>query len=100
MMASWVEPIRAAAYAYYMSLLRSHQAAHGDDLYIHIHQITLIVNCLIQYGYIRRSGVGNHYGTFSGPLTAFSAVSTPQLKYEPPGRNFLTNPGKTGSGYG
>ena len=47
-----------------------------------------------------RSGVGSHYGTFGGPVTAFSAVEKEQQKYRPAGKNFLTNPGKRGTGYG
>jgi hypothetical protein len=51
-------------------------------------------------GFGARSGVGSHYGTFAGPVTAFSALEKPQEKYRPSGKNVLTNPGKTGSGYG
>ncbi|CAI8033391.1 UPF0602 protein C4orf47 homolog [Geodia barretti] len=48
----------------------------------------------------RPSGVGSHFGTFAGPVTSFSALEKPQEKYRPSGKNFLTNPGKNGSGYG
>jgi hypothetical protein len=46
------------------------------------------------------SGVGSHYGTFAGPVSSFSAASRPKDKYKAPGKNFLTNPGKIGTGYG
>ncbi|CAK8683127.1 cilia-and flagella-associated protein 96-like [Clavelina lepadiformis] len=46
------------------------------------------------------SGLGNSYGTFSGPVGAFSPVSRPRKPYTAPGRNFTTNPGKQGTGYG
>jgi len=46
------------------------------------------------------SGVGNHYGTFSGSVDAFSPVSKPRKAYTSPGRNFITNPPKRGTGYG
>ena len=46
------------------------------------------------------SGQGSHYGTFSGPTGAFSAATKPKEKYKAPGKNFLTNPGKKGTGFG
>lgn len=46
------------------------------------------------------SGQGSHYGTLGGPTTAFSAAMRSRDKYKAPGRNFLTNPGKRGTGYG
>nr|XP_002130769.1 UPF0602 protein C4orf47 homolog [Ciona intestinalis] len=45
-------------------------------------------------------GLGNHYGTFSGTIGAFSPVSRPRKPYTAPGRNFTTNPAKKGTGYG
>ncbi|XP_039273490.1 cilia-and flagella-associated protein 96-like [Styela clava] len=45
-------------------------------------------------------GLGNHYGTFSGPINAFSPVPRPRKAYTAPGRNFTTNPPKKGTGYG
>nr|CAB3227129.1 UPF0602 protein C4orf47 homolog [Phallusia mammillata] len=45
-------------------------------------------------------GLGNHYGTFSGAIGAFSPVSRQRKPYTAPGRNFTTNPGKKGTGYG
>jgi hypothetical protein len=47
-----------------------------------------------------RSGAGNHYGTFSGPVDAFSPVNKGKKSYKSPGRNFTTNPPKKGTGYG
>lgn len=47
-----------------------------------------------------RSGVGSHYGTLSGPIGAFSAATKPREKPGKSGKNFLTNPGKIGTGYG
>ena len=49
---------------------------------------------------ITRSGVGSHYGTLSGPIGAFSAATKPRDKFGKSGKNFLTNPGKIGTGYG
>lgn len=47
-----------------------------------------------------RSGLGNHYGTLGGPVEAVSAALRPKEKYKAPGKNFTTNPGKIGTGYG
>ena len=55
---------------------------------------------IIVYCYCRRSGVGSHYGTLSGPTGAFSAATKPREKPGKAGKNFLTNPGKIGTGYG
>ena len=49
---------------------------------------------------ILRCGAGNHYGTFSGPVKAFSPVEKVKQPYKSPGRNFTTNPPKKGTGYG
>lgn len=46
------------------------------------------------------SGLGNHYGTLSGPITAFNPQMRPKKEYKSPGKNFYTNPGKRGTGYG
>ncbi|XP_013386617.1 UPF0602 protein C4orf47 homolog isoform X2 [Lingula anatina] len=46
------------------------------------------------------SGLGNHYGTFAGPVSAFSPVAKARQGYKAPGRNFTTNPAKKGTGYG
>lgn len=46
------------------------------------------------------SGAGNHYGTFSGAITAFSPVSKGKKPTESAGKNFLTNPPKKGTGFG
>ena len=48
----------------------------------------------------RPSGVGSHYGTLSGPIGAFSAAKKPREKHGKSRKNFLTNPGKIGTGYG
>lgn len=54
----------------------------------------IIIDCLCS------SGAGNHYGTFSGPINAFSPVSKGKKAADSPGKNFLTNPPKKGTGYG
>jgi len=46
------------------------------------------------------SGLGNHYGTLSGPITAFSPQNRAEKPYKASGKNFYTNPGKKGTGYG
>lgn len=46
------------------------------------------------------SGAGSHYGTFSGPIPVFSPVTKTRKDYISPGRNFITNPSKNGTGYG
>lgn len=48
----------------------------------------------------RQSGLGNHYGTLGGPVGAFSPASRPGKEYKSPGKNFSTNPGKKGTGFG
>ena len=55
---------------------------------------------LIQFLTVFSSGVGSHYGTFSGPVDAFSPKAVDKKAYESSGRNFLTNPLKKGTGYG
>jgi len=47
-----------------------------------------------------RSGLGSYYGTFSGVVEAFSPLTHPLKGYKPPRKNFYTNPGKKGTGYG
>lgn len=47
-----------------------------------------------------RCGLGSYYGTIGRPVPFFSAQSKPKEKYEPPGKNLYTNPGKKGTGYG
>ena len=49
---------------------------------------------------VSRSGVGSHYGTLSGATGAFSAATKPRDKPAESGKNFFTNPGKIGTGYG
>lgn len=46
------------------------------------------------------SGVGSHYGTFSGPVPYFNAFSSSKGKAGPEGKNIMTNPPKKGTGYG
>ncbi|XP_036157100.1 UPF0602 protein C4orf47 homolog [Myotis myotis] len=45
-------------------------------------------------------GVGSYYGTIGGPVPFFSAQAKPRDKYEAPGKNLYTSPGKKGTGYG
>ncbi|XP_004457843.1 cilia-and flagella-associated protein 96 [Dasypus novemcinctus] len=45
-------------------------------------------------------GLGSYYGTIGGPVPSFSAQSKPREKYQAPGKNLYTNPGKKGTGYG
>jgi len=45
-------------------------------------------------------GLGSHYGTFGGPPSAFSPLGKQKRPYVSPGKNFLTNPSKKGTGYG
>lgn len=45
-------------------------------------------------------GLGSYYGTIGGPVPFFSVQSKPREKYEAPGKNLYTNPGKKGTGYG
>jgi len=46
------------------------------------------------------SGLGNHYGTLSGPVSHFSPVGKEAKSNKAPLKNVLTNPGKHGTGYG
>ncbi|XP_065063088.1 cilia-and flagella-associated protein 96-like [Rhopilema esculentum] len=46
------------------------------------------------------SGANSHYGTFSGPVNAFSPLGKGKKSYASPGRNFITNPLRKGTGYG
>jgi hypothetical protein len=47
-----------------------------------------------------RSGLGSHYGTLAGPIGAFSPTEKSRGAYKSPGKNFYTNPGKQGTGFG
>lgn len=47
-----------------------------------------------------RSGLGNHYGTLGGAVPAFSAQGKATGAYKSPNKNFYTNPGKKGTGFG
>ena len=47
-----------------------------------------------------RSGLGNHYGTLSGPIGAFSPQDKARKAYKTPGKNIYTNPGRKGTGFG
>lgn len=46
------------------------------------------------------SGSGNHYGTLGGAVPAFSAQNKSGGAYKSPNKNFYTNPGKKGTGFG
>ncbi|XP_055449603.1 UPF0602 protein C4orf47 homolog isoform X1 [Psammomys obesus] len=46
------------------------------------------------------SGLGSYYGTIGGPVPFFSAQLKPKDRYQSPGKNLYTNPGKKGTGYG
>ncbi|KAK7112170.1 cilia-and flagella-associated protein 96-like isoform X2 [Littorina saxatilis] len=49
----------------------------------------------------KMSGLGSFYGTFTGPVPAFSPIGGKGGKTEKTlGKNILTNPGKHGTGYG
>ncbi|NXS95718.1 CD047 protein, partial [Jacana jacana] len=45
-------------------------------------------------------GRGSYYGTIGGSYTYFSPQLKARERYIPPGKNFYTNPGKKGTGYG
>lgn len=47
-----------------------------------------------------RSGLGNHYGTLSGPVPALSPVKKAGKAHKSDGKNVITNPSKKGTGYG
>ncbi|CAN0051378.1 cilia-and flagella-associated protein 96 isoform X1 [Lampetra fluviatilis] len=46
------------------------------------------------------SGLGSYYGTLGGPIPALSPAQLSKKPYSAPGRNFVTNPPKKGTGYG
>ncbi|XP_078413764.1 cilia-and flagella-associated protein 96 [Cetorhinus maximus] len=46
------------------------------------------------------SGLGSYYGTIGGSFKAFSGVGKPKPPFVPENKNFYTNPGKRGTGYG
>ena len=56
--------------------------------------------CINNINQFYRSGAGSHYGTFTGPVKTFSPVTKPKKAYASPGRNFITNPSRKGTGYG
>ncbi|ELU15220.1 hypothetical protein CAPTEDRAFT_167507 [Capitella teleta] len=45
-------------------------------------------------------GLGNHFGTLSGPISALSPQERAKKEYKSPGKNFYTTPGHRGTGYG
>ncbi|XP_054239217.1 UPF0602 protein C4orf47 homolog [Indicator indicator] len=45
-------------------------------------------------------GLGSYYGTIGGSYAYFSPQLKSRERYIPPGKNFYTNPGKKGSGFG
>lgn len=59
----------------------------------------VLVYELLQFN-LHRSGAGSHYGTLSGKIEHFSPVKRPGLEYKHENKNFYTNPGKKGTGYG
>ena len=60
--------------------------------------VTGVQTCALPIYY--RCGEGNHYGTFSGAISAFSPVAKGKKPHQQEGKNFLTNPPKQGTGYG
>lgn len=48
----------------------------------------------------KMSGLGSHYGTLSGPIGALSPQAKPGKPHKTSGKNFMTNPGKRGTGFG
>nr|XP_033799537.1 UPF0602 protein C4orf47 homolog isoform X1 [Geotrypetes seraphini]XP_033799545.1 UPF0602 protein C4orf47 homolog isoform X1 [Geotrypetes seraphini]XP_033799553.1 UPF0602 protein C4orf47 homolog isoform X1 [Geotrypetes seraphini]XP_033799558.1 UPF0602 protein C4orf47 homolog isoform X1 [Geotrypetes seraphini]XP_033799567.1 UPF0602 protein C4orf47 homolog isoform X1 [Geotrypetes seraphini] len=48
----------------------------------------------------KSSGLGSYYGTIGGSVQAFSSQLKTKAPYVAPGKNFYTNPGKKGTGYG
>jgi hypothetical protein len=49
---------------------------------------------------ILRCGLGNHFGTLSGPISSMSPQERAKKEYKSPGKNFYTNPSRKGTGYG
>ncbi|KAM4673076.1 cilia-and flagella-associated protein 96 isoform 2-T2 [Amazona ochrocephala] len=45
-------------------------------------------------------GLGSYYGTIGGSYPYFSPQVREKVRYVGPGKNFYTNPGKKGTGYG
>ncbi|XP_030904818.1 cilia-and flagella-associated protein 96 isoform X2 [Melopsittacus undulatus] len=45
-------------------------------------------------------GLGSYYGTIGGSYPYFSPQVREKVRYVSPGKNFYTNPGKKGTGYG
>lgn len=52
------------------------------------------------YNLLYRSGLGSNFGTIGGGLPAFSAQNKTAGAYKAPNKNFYTNPGKKGTGFG
>ena len=48
----------------------------------------------------KASGLGGYYGTLGGHIDSFSVATRSREKYRVPGKNFLINPSKKGTGYG
>ena len=46
------------------------------------------------------TGLGNYYGTIGGKVDYFAAISQQPKKQPDNKKNFTTNPGKKGTGYG
>lgn len=60
----------------------------------------LLSNLYTHSTFYIRSGVGSNFGTFSGPVQAFSPQRASAPPYKSPGKNVLCNPPKKGTGYG
>ena len=54
------------------------------------------------YPFLEAVGLGNYYGTLIGPgnMKAFSPATRPKSKQGEKKKNFYTNPGQKGTGYG
>ena len=54
------------------------------------------------YPFLEAVGLGNYYGTLIGPgnMKAFSPATRPKRKQGEKKKNFYTNPGQKGTGYG
>ena len=52
--------------------------------------------------FLEAVGLGNYYGTLIGPgnMKAFSPATRPKSKQGEKKKNFYTNPGQKGTGYG
>lgn len=51
-------------------------------------------------GCVDPNGLGTNYGTFSGPIPAFSYLCKARQPFKPSPKNCVVNPSKKGTGYG